>query len=92
MDKDVHSARNEDGRRQCRHVHYYEKHLLGRVKTHFFGRLACPLLVLAAKNVYLYERVAKLPLKIGFLGWATPQPPLKMNFQGRLGGGPPQET
>ena len=43
--------------------HYYEKHLLGRVKTHFLGRVARRLLVLAAKNTYLQGRVAKPPLK-----------------------------
>ena len=63
-------------------THYYEKHLLGRIKTHFLGRVARLLRVLAAKNTYLQGRVAKPPLKIGFLGRATPQPPLKMNFQG----------
>jgi len=52
--------------------HYYEKHLLGRVKTHFLGRVARPLLVLDAKNTYLQGRVAKPPLKIGFLGAGHP--------------------
>jgi len=45
------------------HYHYYKKHLLGRVKTHFLGWVARPLLVLAAKNTYLQGRVTKLPLK-----------------------------
>ena len=64
--------------------YYYEKHLLGRVKTHFLGRVARRLLVLAAKNTYLQGRVAKPPLKIGFLGAGHPQPPLKIHFQGRV--------
>ena len=56
-------------------THYYENHLLGRVKTHFLGRVVHPLLVLAAKNAYLQGRVAKPPLKIGFLRQATPNRP-----------------
>ena len=73
-------------------THYYKKHLLGWVKTHFLGRVARPLLVLAAENAYLQGRVAKPPLKIGFLGRATPQPPLKMNFQGRVTPSPAPEN
>jgi hypothetical protein len=71
--------------------HYYEKHLLGRVKTHFLGRVAHPLLVFAAKNAYLQGRVAKPPLKIGFLGRANPPPtrPYKSIFRG---GSPPCPT
>jgi len=61
---------------------YYEKHLLGQIKTQFLGRVARPLLVLAAKNAYLQGRVAKPPLKIGFLGRATPQLPLKFSGAG----------
>jgi len=64
--------------------HYYEKHLLGRVKTHFLGRVARPLLVLDAKNTYLQGRVAKPPLKTHLRGRATPHP--KSIFKG---GSPP---
>ena len=51
---------------------YYEKHLFGRVKMHFLGRVARLLLVLAAKNTYFQGWVMKPPLKTHFLGQATP--------------------